>query len=484
MALPRRRTHNDHDLPELPPLGDDDVDPALDVGSDLDAALDATSSLDDSAADELTIDELDAPEDTATDDADGPDDTGDDADEIDPDDRGGWTSDDAREPDDGSEIDELGELVADDLGLEGPDGEAPDELDALPPLDDDPEGDGYVGDGHDELPDLAAFALAPRAGATARLALGGASSVVAAASGLCAGRDRVYAVGDALAALSLSALDDADAHFEAVDGVEVDALFSSVLEDAAGGLWLGALSGDVWRKARARDAWRRVASLSEGRSTGAVELAREGRRVWALTALGTLHASDEGARFEPTLAREHVSSLAVDARGGVLAAVSGRRRDPLRASHDGGRAWSTLTLPDDASVRCVARASEVCAVACLAGPGYVSVDGGATWSAWPLLAGATALALIEADDGDARVFFSAHDEPSDRATLATARVGARAEALGACGLVDLTAVIARVDGDDDEPSRRVERVVALDRAGRHLALLTSRGAVVLVSLPA
>jgi len=90
MALPRRRTHNDHDLPELPPLGDDDVDPALDVGSDLDAALDATSSLDDSAADELTIDELDAPEDTATDDADGPDDTGDDADEIDPDDRGGW----------------------------------------------------------------------------------------------------------------------------------------------------------------------------------------------------------------------------------------------------------------------------------------------------------------------------------------------------------------------------------------------------------
>ncbi len=257
-----------------------------------------------------------------------------------------------------------------------------------------------------------------------------------------------------------------------------------MLEDAAGALWLGALTGDVWRKARARDAWRRVASLSEGRSTGAVELAREGRRVWALTALGTLHMSDDGARFDATLSREHVRSLAVDARGGVLAAVSGRRLDALRASIDGGRAWSTLTLPDDVSVRCAARVSDVCVVACVAGPGYVSVDGGATWAAWPLLTGATALTLIEADDGDARVFFSAHDEGSDRATLATARVGARAEPVAACGLVDLSAVIAHVDGDDDEPSRRVERVVALDRAGRHLALLTTRGVVVLVSLPA
>ena len=56
MALPRRRTHDDHDLPELPPLGDDDVDRALDVGRDLDAPLDDTSSLDACAAEELTVD--------------------------------------------------------------------------------------------------------------------------------------------------------------------------------------------------------------------------------------------------------------------------------------------------------------------------------------------------------------------------------------------------------------------------------------------
>ncbi len=482
MALPRRRTHDDHDLPELPPLGDDDVDPGLDVGSDLDAPLDDTSSLDDSAADELTVDELDAPADAVADDAAGPDETVDDTDEIDADDRGAWTNDESREPDDGSEIDEVGELVADDQGLEGPDGEAPDELDALPPLDDDPEGDRYVGEGHDELPDLAAFALASRAGAAVRVVLGGPSSLVAAVAGIAVGRDRVFAVGDALASLALSALDDADALFEAVDGVAVDALFSSVLEDASGALWIGALSGDVWRNARSSDAWRRVATLDEGRAAGAVLLAREGGRVWALTALGTLHTADDGARFDATLAREHVRSLAVDARGGVLAVLSGRRREPLRASSDGGRAWSTLTLPDDVAVRCAARASDVCVVACLAGPGYVSVDGGATWAAWPLLAGATALAVIEADDGDARVFFAPHDEGTDRATLATARVGVRGEPVSACTLVDLSAAIAH--GDDDEPSRRVDRVVALDRAGRHLALLTARGVVVLVSLPA
>ncbi len=488
MALPRRRSHDELELPELPPLDGDDTDTAVDPGDDVDEpADDDPASLDDAAADDLAYDELDELEELGeADEGEGPAEPGDDAEEIDGDDDERWTGDDAREPDEGDEVEELGGFAPDDQGVEGPEGDLADELEALPPLDDDPEGDRPMGDESAEIPELGAFALPRGEGYEARVLIGeGASPPAPAATALSVsvGRDRVYAVGDALVALPLSSLDDAGAGFESVGGLDVDELLSSVLEDASGALWLGAFSGSLWRRARARDPWRRVASLSEGRSTGAVELHREGRRVWARTELGTLHRSDDGARFEAALTGEHVRALAVDARDGVVAALSGRRRDALRTSSDGGRTWAALVLPDEATVRCVARASEVLVVAQEGGgPGYVSVDSGATWAPWPLLAGATAVALVEADDGDARVLFAAHDESADRVALAVARVGGRGEPVGARQLCDVDATLPRTDHDDDEGAHRVERVVPLDRGVRHVALVTSRGAVVLVSM--
>lgn len=486
MALPRRRSHDEDELPELPPLdGDETADPhGLD--DELGDLPDDETSLDDVASDDLAIDEIDAPEDSdgARDDLDGPMDPGDDADEIDGDDGARWTGDEAREEADDSDLDDVDAPASDDLGAEGPEGEASEELDALPPLDDDLDGDRTVGDDGAELPELPAFALPLREGVSARLVLVGESLVsVLASTGVSAGRDRVYAAGETVMSLPIASLDDASAVFETLDGVDVDELFSSVLEDASGALWIGAHSGAVWRRGRARDPWRRVATLSEGRSTGPVALLLEGRRVWAHTAIGALYRTEDHQRFEETLPGDHVACAAVDARGGVLAALSGRRREALRASLDGGRTWTSATLPEAVTVSCVARASEVFAVgqSSAGAPGYVSIDGGSTWVAWPMLTGVTSLAVVEADDGDARVLFAAHDDATDDAVLASARVGARGEPVGACRLADLGAVLPRAEGDDDDAAHRVDRVVILDRAGRHLALVTQRGAVVLVS---
>ncbi len=489
MVPPRRRTPDEEELPELPPIDGDETSEPGDIDNDLDEISDDETSLDDVASDDLAIDEIDAPEDSdgARDDTDGPVDPGDEAEEIDGDDGLKWTGDDAREDADDADLDEVEAPVAEDQGAEGPEGDATDELEALPPLDDDADGDRTVGDEGHELPELPAFGLPVRQGVSARLLLVGEALVsVLASTGVSVGRDRVYAAGESLMSLPIASLDDAGAVFETMHGVDVDELFSSVIEDASGALWIGAHSGAVWRKARARDPWRRVATLSDGRSTGAVELLRDGRRVWALPALGSLHRCDEGQRFEETLPSDHVRLVAVDPAGTVLAALSGRRVDALRASADGGHTWSSLRLPEEVTAGCVARASDVCVVgqSSLGAQGYVSIDGGASWVAWPILAGATALAVVEADDGDARVLFTAHDDATDGAVLASARVGAKGEPVAACMLTDLAAVLPRSDHDDEEAAHRVERVVVLDRAGRHVALVTHRGAVVLVSVAA
>ncbi len=489
MVPPRRRTPDEEELPELPPIDGDETAEPGDIDNDLDEVYDDETSLDDVASDELAIDEIDAPEDTdgAREDADGPADPGDDAEEIDGDDAVKWTGDEAREDADDADLEDVEAPVAEDQGAEGPEGEASDELEVLPPLDDDADGDRTPGDEGHELPELPAFGLPVREGVSARLLLVGEALVsVLSSTGVSAGRDRVYAAGESLMSLPVASLDDPGAVFETMEGVDVDELFSSVLEDASGALWIGAHSGAVWRKARARDAWRRVATLSDGRSTGAVELLRDGRRVWALTALGSLHRCDEGQRFEETLPREHVRVAAVDPSGTLLAALSGRRSDALRSSSDGGRTWTTLSLPEAVTVGCVARASDVCVVgqSSLGAKGYVSIDGGASWVEWPLLAGASAVAVVEADDGDARVLFTAYDDATDGAALASARVGAKGEPVAPCLLADLAEVLPRSDHDDEEAAHRVERVVVLDRAGRHVALVTHRGAVALVSVAA
>lgn len=486
MPPTRRRDHDDDDLPELPPIDGDESTDHFDVDDDLADLTEDGASLDDEASDELEVDEVDAPEDLGgeRDDSDGPADPGDDSDEIDGDDRAKWTGDEPRDDSDDSDLDDVDAPDLDDQGAEGPEGEAVDELEALPPLDDDTDGDRTVGDDGAELPMAPAFALARREGVTARLLLVGESLVsVLASTGVSASRDRVYAAGESLMSLSIASLDDPGALFETVDGVNVDDLFSSVIEDAAGSLWIGAHSGSVWRKARARDSWRRVATLSDGRSTGAVELFRVGRGVWAHTALGSLHRCDDAQRFEDALATEHVRAVAVDAHGAVLAALSGRRRDALRVTNEEDGAWTTRSLPHEVSVASVAIASDVLAIAqsTLGAVGYVSIDAGETWVEWPLLANASAIAVVEADDGDARVLFTVHDDATDEGVLALARVGSSGEPVGACALVDLGEVLPRADHDDEDGAHRIERIVVLDHAGRHLALVTHRGAVALVS---
>ncbi len=487
MPTPRRRTHDDQDLPELPPLDGDERDEADGPEALAEELPDESPvGLDDEAADDLADDALDLPEDLDGDDeGDGPARDSDDDRDLDLDERERWTGDDAPLADDDSDLDDGSPDVDDDRGADGPEGEADESLEELPPLDDDVDGDRTEGDDAQGLTDFGAFALPLEQGARARLLVAGVGALqatVSTAFGVDVGQDRLYAVGDALVMLPLRAIDDPSERFEAVAEVDVDELFSSVVEDVTGALWLGAMSGSVWR--RTRDGWHRVTELSDGRSTGAVELSRDGARLWAHTALGSLHCCEDGRRFESTLVDEGVRALAVDVHGGVIAALAGRRVDALRVSRDGGRSWLRRDLPEALAVGAVACAGDRVAVAQAQGhgDGYVSLDGGGSWRAWPVLAGASALCVVEADDGDGRVFFTTWDDASDRAVLATARIGADGAPERACTLVDLESVLPRSDHDDDEGSHRVLRVVPVDRAGRRLCLVTARGAVVLVSV--
>lgn len=481
MALPRRKpSPHDDELPALPPLDGDDEAAPVDVP--LDVALDdGDASLDDSAADELTDDALDEPVDLAHGDDDAPIDTGDDADEID-DDGESWSGDAEREQGEADDVDDLDALPPDDRGAEGPEGETDDLLDALPPLDDDADGDRTLDEG-DAIPELAAFALPTVAGVEVQVLLAPShtlATMLGVAPGVAAGGDHAYIAAETVVAWPPARVGDGDA------AVMLDApteeVFCDVAETHPHVVTLATLTGALWRRGRAREAWRRVGRFGDERATGPVTLRAEASRLWALTSDGTLWREDDG-RFEPTLATETVRAVAVDAHGGALVALGGVRRDALRATTD-GRTWRALALPEESAVGCVARRGDVCAAAHGegAGGGWVSVDGGARWTRWPLLDAATSLLLVETDDGEARLVFAVHDEASDRVLLAMARVGGDGVAEGARALVDVGAAFPRGEEDDDGGAARVTRIEAVDRAGRRLLVATTRGAVLLVSL--
>jgi hypothetical protein len=463
MALPRRRVR-DEELPELPPLDGDDEVSLIDVGPEgpLD---DEPSSLDDAAADELTLIEIDEPTDLG-DDAGVPLDTGDDADDV-PDDTDAWGDDGDTARGEADDVEALDELPPDDGGVEGLDGERADDLDALPPIDDDADDDAPAEIA--ELPEAAAHGLLAYDGVEARVLV---AMDLGAAPGVCVGVDHVFVAGDRLLAWPTALLDDPEAVHVTLDGPDEEAL-CAVSEDAARTLTVAAPSGTLWRRARARDPWRRLRWTDDDRE-GPVELAARGHGVWALSSRGALRR-EEGAHFVAALLDERVRSLATDAGGGAAAAVSGRRHDGVRATED-GVGWGVLTTPEALDADVVARAGEVFAVAGATG-GYVTVDGGARWASWPLLAGATALCVGETDDGDPRLFAAVGD--GERALVVTARVASDASAVGPTLLCDVTALLPRA-GDEDA-SVRVERVVAVDRAGRQLLVTTSTGAVIVAT---
>jgi hypothetical protein len=463
MALPRRRVRDD-ELPELPPLDGDDEVSLLDVGPEgpLD---DEPASLDDAPADELTLVEIDEPGDLG-DDAGAPIDTGDDAEEV-SDDHDAWGDEGESARGEADDVDDLDELPPDDGGVDGLDGERDDALGELPPMDDDADDDAPAD--RIELPEGSAHGLNPHEGAEARVLV---AMDLGGAPGVCVGVDHVFVAGDRLLAWPTALLDDPEAAGLTLDAPPEGPL-CAVHEDGLRTLTVADAAGTLWRRARARDPWHRLAWTDDDREAS-VTLAARGHGVWALSSLGALRR-EEGAHFVAALYEERVRALAVDAQGGAAAAVSGRRRDGVRTTDD-GVGWSALHTPEALDADAVARGGEVFAVAGATG-GFVSVDGGARWSAWPLLAGATALCLGETDDGDARLFAAVSD--GERALVVTARVASDGAAVGATALCDVTALLPR-SGDDEAPVR-VERVVAVDRAGRQLLVTTSTGAVIVAS---
>lgn len=461
MALPRRRVRDD-ELPELPPLDGDDAPADLDVGDDA-PPDEGPASLDDAAADELTLADVDEPVDVG-DDAGAPVDVGDDADEV-SDGGEAWRGDAEEGRGEADDVDALDELPPDDGGAEGVDGDAADDLGELPPMDDDAADEGPV--------EGEAIALShappPEPGVEARVLAVMASG---AAPGVCVGVDHVFAAGDRLLAWPTALLDDPEAAPLALDAPG-DEVLCAVSEDAARTLTVADHDGALWRRARARDPWRRLRWTDDDRE-GPVSLDAGPAALWALSARGSLRREAAG-HFGDALAEERVRAVSADA-GGAAAAVSGRRRDGVRVTDDGAT-WAARPTPEALDADAVARAGEVLAVAG-AGGGFVSADGGARWAAWPLLAGATALCVGEADDGDARVFAAVLD--GDRALVVAARVAGDGGAESPATLCDVAALLPRGGADDDEPPR-VERLVAVDRAGRRLLAAVSTGAVLLVT---
>jgi hypothetical protein len=459
---------DDDELPALPPLDGEDNEPESDLG---DVTFDETgASLDDALSDDLAFDEIDVAGDLdARPGDDEPIDVEDPVDDLVAE---VWTSDlddtsPANADDDlTSELGDTTDLAPDDRGAEGVDDGDEVPLEALPPLDDDADGDDTLGDEVTALPESPAFSLPRSPGFNARVL-----TELGHVMGIAVVRDGVMCVG---ADITLVARDDTS---ESIDAPDDDDVPVSLAEDAHGAQWLGTLAGTLWRRIRDRDAWRKVATFGDERSVGALDVVVDEHSVWVHTGVGSLHRSEDGARFEAVLVREAVHSVLHDAHGGVLVALRGRRRDALRSTT--GDAWATLALPEAMSVEGMARSGDVIAlIAGVTRAVWVSDDGGTRWTAWPLFAGATAVALTESDDGEARLVASVFDDATEHTTLVVAHVSEGASPANARQLVALDEALGAAD---EEGTATVTRIVTLDRAATRMALLTDRGTAVLVS---
>jgi len=475
------------ELLDLPPLDGEVDEHAPDAAELLPDLFDDGEGADDSVAGDGFDDDLPDADDASTglDDLDGTDDDHDGFDTVVLS-RDAPSAGDDDGPDEAHEawFDEAPAEVDDDQGEEGIEASTFDLVGGLPPLDDDAEGDA--------LPDeavpapvamtLPGFVLEDAGPPSARVrmvrgATVGEGVVLGVAVALTLADDGLWAVGDAVARLDRANFDDEAPSFSAVDapGGEV---FTGVAVGADGVPLVATLGGEVLVATR-RGSWRPLGVSGQGRSAGPTRLHADGARVWCVDAVGRLTAVAGLDAAEIPALEVSVSAVAIDREGGLLVLAAGAGEVTAhRIEPQGGLRWRRLVLPTGARPGTAACAGDLVALAASDG-GWVSVDGGARWHAAPLLAGATALAVVHSDDGAPGLLVGLYDARADRAAAVFAPVGA-AGVLGAAQPVALPAERRPDDTDDADGDGRIERLVALDPAGRRMAVLTGRGTVWLI----
>ncbi len=402
----------------------------------------------------------------------------DDADEVPDEDGRRWTGGETATDDDG--MDDLEDDTGDpssDLGEDGPaDDGSSDEVDELPPLDDGDDRDA------DESPETLTADLAEPLAAVGISAAPGVRAqrlrVDPPVHAMAIGAGRVLFAGDSLGFISISALRDPGVRVQPLRAPEGE-VFTAVAEDLGGAVILGTSTGGVHRHGD-DGAWQTVRRPGEGRGAGSVDgLLRDDRRLWARTRAGALLRAEEGVWREQSGVLEPVTALTMDATGATLV-VSTPSGPELRGTVDGGRAWWRAVVPGSAPPWLLARVGDTIAVApgMGDGPGRVTIDRGRTWSSWEIMAGATAIAMTETDDGVAAVVFAVYVVAEDRAVVLCVRTDARGLPVEPRKLfvLDRPAEAPR-EVDPDAPWCRVESLIPVDRAGRGILVMTARQVV-------
>jgi hypothetical protein len=449
--MPRQWNDDDH-LPALPPLDDGETGPAQEEPTE--TPEEPPAAWDDDPSDEDLSDAVALPEPVDDEGDDGPEDDG--AEEVPPEDGERWSGDDdpVQEPlDEATDTEDPG---ADDLGEEGPAEEGCDALDELPALD----------DGAEEEDPLAAAALETLAGVTLRRVSG-----VVVVTSLALGAETLYAVGDGLRAASLALLEDpSEFVFEALE-LPPEELPLTLVEDRGGALTVGCASGRVLRQEGRSAGW---APLDLGALDAVVELATDGVDWVLRTDLGAVRLGD-GRYWSGLAADVVVHGVVVDLAGGPVEASGACGALALVTA--GPKAWVAraarssevlVTFPEGCAPGVVARRGELwLAVDRRAGRrAWVSLDGGAHWARAEALDGATAVTLVETDDGAAAALGALPE--GDGVTMVELRlaVGAPATARRLCALDPPL--------EAEEP-RRAHTLLPLDRAGRRVAVATEDG---------
>jgi hypothetical protein len=383
--------------------------------------------------------------------------------------------------------DELPPSSAPDAGEEGPEHEPDELLDESGPsvgsdLDDEPLDDSWdLADTESEAPTLPAFAL-PEPSSVSFVRLGAEGVVFAAA----AAGGRVVLGGDGVHGVDLAMHAPLDGRLLNARRIATpaDELLTALAFVGERALIAATAHGRILRSEDEGSVWEQVAALGgEDSGQAAIELvvdrAAPGARVWARAHGGGLFRSDDrGTHWAGPVLPHPVRAVATDGQGGVVAAASSGVPQVLCASD--GLDWKPSPLALPAPPVLVAARGDVWALAFARGAALVSVDRGRTAVRWPLLAGASAITLVETDDGAVHLLGAVYDDRGDHATLIAAAVDRDGAARGAHRIADLDAIFpATGDEPGEETEARVEALVPLDSAARRILVVTARGLAVI-----
>lgn len=500
---------DDDDLPELPPLGDEDEEGALDrddLGLDElieDADADEEVGLDDSTGfeDEQALFALELPPEEDPSEA---------AEEgvdaipvegIDDDAEYGWTeyaargSDETWEPEE-HELPSLRPLGHEDHGEEGVDDDVDlgvrgdDEVPSLPPLREDLDAEEEEADdlalGEDALIEEASLSFEEE-----RQQMGRALPPALEAPGCVIehfGADEVLAIdlGDPI-------LVGGRGLFRLTDGASLERLDREGLEEreivsiarvsgADGVVVVGERLGGVWRSEDGGRTFTPGSGVAESNVAQSFHVHAEagGARLWGRTGTGGLYRSeDRGRTWVGPLLLKPVVAIATPAEGGVVALCAGRDAPPqLVGSEDGGARWAAVdgpALPVTGGELHVAVSGEYVAVASdadRAGP-YLSSDGGRSWARVPGLPPTGPMALAR-EPGGLALYASHFFEGGDRGVVVRHRPDG-----GEPGVVLDVAQEAAARGvpehGDSEGEHRVH-ALAVRREGSRTMLYAATGA--------